>query len=272
MTKSVGFIGAGQLGEPMVKRLLAAGHDVRVYARRKQVRTRLRGHGATVTDSIAQVSAGCDVLISCVFSDAQLQQVSSGPDGLLAHAESGTVLVSHTTGTASTLIALSAARDDMHVVDAPVSGTALDISNGTLTVLVGGSPAAVQRILPVLGAYAAPVIETGPLGSALKIKLVNNLVFAANVQILAAATALGTQLGVDADRLLDAVAACSGASRAAEYARRYGGIHVLGTSIGPVIRKDVDSCVAAADEYGADLGLLATLIESGPITFSPATD
>jgi 3-hydroxyisobutyrate dehydrogenase-like beta-hydroxyacid dehydrogenase len=272
MTQAVGFIGAGQLGEPMVKRLLATGHDVRVYARREEVRARLRSHGATVTDSMAQASAGCNVVISCVFSDAQLQQISSGPDGLLAHAEPGTVLVSHTTGRASTLVAMSAARDDLQFVDAPVSGTAQDIANGKLTVLVGGAPSAVERIRHVLGAYAAPLIETDLLGSALKIKLVNNLVFAAHVQILAAATALSTELGVDGDRLLDAVAACSGASRACEYARGYGGIHAMGTSIGPVIRKDVDACAAAADEHGTDLGVLATLIESGPLTFSRARD
>jgi 3-hydroxyisobutyrate dehydrogenase-like beta-hydroxyacid dehydrogenase len=264
---SIGFIGAGQLGEPMVKRLLSAGHLVHVYARRPDVRERLSTLGAAITESVAETAAACDVLICCVFSDEQLQRIALGPQGFLAHANAETVLVSHTTGDADTLVALANERDDVHVVDAPVSGTAQDIASGKLTVLLGGPAPAVRRVRPLLAAYAAPIIETGALGSGLKIKLVNNLLFAANVQILAAATLLSSQLGVEAGRWLDAVAVCSGASRAAEFARQYGGVQALGHAIGPVIHKDVDACVAAAQRYRADVGLLATLVESGPLSY-----
>jgi 3-hydroxyisobutyrate dehydrogenase-like beta-hydroxyacid dehydrogenase len=261
---AVGFVGAGQLGEPMVKRLLSAGHAVHVYARRTEVRDRLRGYGASLVDCAGELADRTDIVISCVFSDSQLHEIAYGPDGLVAHAGPETILVSHTTGGVATLTDLAAASR-LTVVDAPVSGTAQDIAAGVLTVMIGGTQGALNRIRPVLAAYASPIVETGGLGTALHLKLVNNLIFAANLDILSAATDLGKQLGIEPARLLDALAVCSGGSNVASHARTAGGVEVLMTGAGSYLRKDVEACVKAVDQAGADLGHLAVVLNGGPL-------
>lgn len=143
MPNTVGFLGAGQLGEPMVDRLLGAGHNVAAYARREEIRRRLEAKGAAMADSVADLARGSDVLISCLFSDAQLRETGLGPDGFIANAKPGVVFVSHTTGLLSTLEALREGSPSAPVIlDAPVSGIVEDIAAGALTVLIGG------RVMP----------------------------------------------------------------------------------------------------------------------------
>jgi 3-hydroxyisobutyrate dehydrogenase-like beta-hydroxyacid dehydrogenase len=266
MTKVIGFIGAGQLGEPMVSRLLAAGHDVLVYARRPDVRDRVLSQGAAVADSKADLARQTDILISCLFSDAQLKEAGLGPDGLIANAKPGAVFVSHTTGTLSTLEGLRDSHPSPPVLlDAPVSGTVENIDTGTLTVLLGGPSNAVQMVTPALASYANPIVQTGELGSALAIKLVNNLLFSCNAQLLAAAIQLGQSLGVDADALLSTLQVCSSASHAAAQAHRVGGIENFNERATPFLRKDIAAALEAAGEAGVDLGLLGVVVESGPL-------
>lgn len=266
MPNTVGFLGAGQLGEPMVERLLGAGHDVVVYARREEIRRRLEAKGAAIADSVADLARGSDVLISCLFSDAQLRETGIGPDGLIANAKHGAVFVSHTTGTLSTLEAL---RDSCPaapvILDAPVSGTVENIDAGTLTVLIGGPSDAVTSVTPVLAAYADPVVATGALGSALALKLINNILFAANAQLLAAATQLGEKLGVAPDVLLSTLQVCSANSNAVDHAHRIGGMDRFAELAGPFLRKDIAACHEAAAEAGVELGLLGTAIREGPL-------
>jgi 3-hydroxyisobutyrate dehydrogenase-like beta-hydroxyacid dehydrogenase len=266
LTSAVGFLGAGQLGEPMVDRLLGAGHDVVVYARREEVRRRLEAKGTVMADSVADLARGSDVLISCLFSDAQLHETGLGANGFIANAKPGTVFVSHTTGTLSTLEALRDSSPSAPVIlDAPVSGTADDIAAGTLTVLIGGPSDAVASVTPILAAYADPVVVTGALGSALALKLINNLLFAANAQLLGAATQLGVQLGVEPRVLLSTLQVCSARSHAAEQAQRVGGMDRFAELAGPFLRKDIAACHEAAAEAGVDLGLLGTAVSEGPL-------
>lgn len=273
MTQTIGFIGAGQLGEPMVMRLLRAGRHVLVYSRHNDVRDRLTASGAALAGSVSELASGSDILISCLFSDAQLRETGLGRDGFIANAKRGSVFVSHTTGTVSTLEAL---RDSSAVgpviLDAPVSGTAENIAAGTLTVLVGGPKDAVATVTPVLAAYADPVVATGELGSALAIKLINNVLFAANAQLLAAATQLGGNLGVDPSALLSALQVCSGRSGAASHAERIGGIDRFAERAGPFLRKDIAACNQAAAEAAVDLGLLGTVVRAGPLALDEAVD
>ncbi len=271
MPNTVGFLGAGQLGEPILERLLGAGHNVTVYARREEIRRRIEAKGATIADSVADLARGSDVLISCLFSDAQLRETGLGADGFIANAKPGAVFVSHTTGTLSTLEAL---RDSSAVppviLDAPVSGTADDIAAGTLTVLIGGPSDAVASVTPILAAYADPVVATGARGSALALKLINNLLFAANAQILASATQLGVQLGVEPSVLLSTLQVCSARSHAAEQAQRVGGMERFAELAGPFLRKDIAACREAAAEADVELGLLATAVREGPLDLDPA--
>jgi 3-hydroxyisobutyrate dehydrogenase-like beta-hydroxyacid dehydrogenase len=266
---TIGFLGAGQLGEPMIHRLLGAGHDVLLYARRDDVRARLHDKGASLAGSVADLAARADILISCLFSDAQLRETGLGPDGFIANAKPGAVFVSHTTGTVATLTELSeASSSPPTMLDAPVSGTADHIARGDLTVLIGGDPEAVERVRPVLAAYADPIITTGQMGTALNIKLINNLLFAANAQLVAAAVTVGEQLGVAPDALLQALSVCSGGSNAARYVQSTGGMETFVGMAAPFLRKDVAAAIAAAEQAEADLGFLRPVVETGPLSLT----
>ncbi|MEE2058528.1 NAD(P)-dependent oxidoreductase [Rhodococcus artemisiae] len=272
MADVIGFLGAGQMGEPMVHRLLAAGHDVLAHARKEAVRNRLTDAGAQLSDSVADLARRADILVVCLFSDDQLVELATGPDGFIAHAEPGTVVVSHVTGNVGTLDKLrSLYSDGPTVVDAPVSGSAEDIADGKLTVLLGGDTAVLDRVEPVVRAYADPVIRTGEFGSALNLKLVNNILFAANAQLVAAAVELGGRLGVDGTALLDAIASSSGRSHALASIRKVGGVDTFTQAASPFLRKDVAACAAAAADAHVDLGWLGTVVADGPISLVKST-
>ncbi|MGN5236862.1 NAD(P)-dependent oxidoreductase [Rhodococcus sp. SJ-3] len=268
----IGFVGTGQMGEPMVMRLLAAGHRVRVFVRRDEIADRLREQGAVVVASLADLGRDCDIVICCTFSDTQLAEVALGPGGIAEHMQPGSVFVSHTTGRVDTLMRISESGPtrDVAVVDAPVSGTAAEIAEGQLTILLGGSAEAVDRVAPVLACYGENLVRTGKSGSALTIKIVNNLLFAANLQLVAEAVRLGAVMEIEPDVLQRALTYCSGSSQAAERAVSAGGVEAFGQIAMPFLRKDVSVCLESAGARGADLGLLGEVVRGGSLVFTSA--
>jgi 3-hydroxyisobutyrate dehydrogenase-like beta-hydroxyacid dehydrogenase len=262
----VGFVGAGRMGLPMIARLASAGHDLVVHARRPEARAALAGIGVRPVAELAAAAAGADVLIVCVFSDEQLAGIA---EPLAAALPDGAVLASHVTGRESTLRELAGRFPSIRVVDAPVSGGPDEISAGRLTVLLGGPAEARARAAGVIGAYASPVIETGELGSAMAVKLVNNLLFAANAQLAAEAVRLGEALGVAAGDLLGALEHMSGGSQASFRAGARGaGLAEFAARIGPYLRKDVAVCLEQAAERGADPGLLIDVVRRGQLAIT----
>lgn len=262
----VGFVGAGGMGSPMIDRMLAAGLPVTVYARRAGVRERFAGAGAAVTDSVAQVAAGNDVVIECLYSDDQLLEVALGPDGLVANMDPGSILALHTTGSPSTARSLAAegAPRDVHVVDAPVSGTDTGIAQGRLTVMLGGEAADRDRVRSVVGTYSDNVFDVGALGTGQCVKLVNNAVLAANLQIACDAERVGRELGIELSALAAVLHVSSGQSYALDMMAKLGGTEQAVRLAGHFLRKDVDAVKVAAAELGVDLGLLAQVAD-GPI-------
>ena len=256
----IGFVGAGRMGLPMVERLAAAGHDLVVYARRAETQAALTGLGVRTTAELAEAAADADVLLLCVFTDEQLAEIA-GPRA--ATLPDGAVFASHGTGRESTLRAVAGRFPAIHVVDAPVSGTPDDIRAGRLTVLLGGLPAARARAAVVVRAYADPVIETGELGTALAVKLINNFLFAANTQLAAEAVRLGEALGVAPGELLGALEHMSGGSQASHRAAARADMAEFAARIGPFMRKDVAICLEQAAERGVDPGLLIDVVRRG---------
>ena len=256
----IGFVGAGRMGLPMVERLAAAGHELVVYARRAEAAADLARLGVRAASELAEVAAAADVLLLCVFSDEQLAEVA-GP--LAAALPEGAVFASHVTGRASVLQSLAGRFPGIDVVDAPVSGAPDDIRAGRLTVLLGGPPGARVRAADVVRAYADPVIETGELGSALAVKLVNNFLFAANTQVLAEAVWLGEQLGVAPGEMLSALGHMSGGSQVSRRAAAGTDMAAFATRIGPFMKKDVAVCLEQAAERGVDPGLLIEVVRRG---------
>jgi 3-hydroxyisobutyrate dehydrogenase-like beta-hydroxyacid dehydrogenase len=256
----VGFVGAGRMGFPMVERLAAAGHDLVVYARRPEAGANLDRLGVRRTFELTEAAAAADVLLLCVFSDAQLTEVA-GP--LAAALPDGAVFASHVTGRASVLRSLAQRFPAIQVVDAPVSGGPGEISAGCLTVLLGGLPAPRARAAEAVRAYADPVIETGELGTALAVKLVNNFLFAANTQVLAEAVWLGEELGVVPAEMLSALNHMNGGSQVSRRAADGADMAAFATRIGPFMKKDVAVCLEQAAERGVDPGLLIEVVRRG---------
>jgi 3-hydroxyisobutyrate dehydrogenase-like beta-hydroxyacid dehydrogenase len=258
----IGFVGAGRMGLPMVERLAAAGHDLVVYARRPETRSALEQLGVGHTGELREAAAGADALLICVFNDEQLAEIAEPLAGALP---AGAVLASHVTGRESTLRTIAGRFPGIEVVDAPVSGGPAEIRAGQLTVLLGGSPPARARAAAVVRAYGDPVIETGELGTALAVKLVNNLLFAANAQLAAEAVRLGEALGLAPEPLLGALNQMSGASQASRRAAENTGLAAFAVRIAPFLRKDVAACLEQAAERGVDPGLLIDVARRGPL-------
>lgn len=262
----VGFLGPGRMGRPMVGRLLAAGHDVTVLARREEARAELAGAGARPVTTPAAAVDGAEIVIACLFSDEQLLEVSQGPDGLVAGVGAGAVVASHVTGRRTTVAELGErlAERGATLADAPVSGGVEEIDAGRLTVMLGGSDLACEAAIPVLAAYASPIIRTGELGSALAVKLVNNLLFAVHSQAASAAVELADRLGVERSALFEVLAHASGNSYAAGRLGA-GDPDTWAGVIGPFLRKDVAACAADLADAGVADGFLLDTAARGPL-------
>lgn len=255
---SVGFIGVGHMGRPMVDRLVAAGVPTEVYVRRPELRDELASAGVAVADSPTDLAARSDLVILCFFSDAQVREVMFD-GGVLAAIRPGSILVSHVTGSPALSRDLqAAAAAGVTVLDVPISGTDDHIRRGELTLMVGGEIDALDRIRPVLETYCNPILHVGGLGDGQRVKLINNLVFTVNLRTALAAAELGESMGVSAAELSRVLSECSGGSFAINLFQ-----HVPPESMASGARhylvKDVSTIRDVAEEQGIELGLLGEL-------------
>ncbi|MGU3501112.1 NAD(P)-dependent oxidoreductase [Mycobacterium sp. C31M] len=257
----VGFIGAGRMGAPMVRRIAQAGHDVRALGRTDENRTALAELGATPVSEATEVAAGADVVVLCVFTDEQVNALAE--PSLLQAVPAGAALVIHTTGSPHTAERIAERAPHLGVLDAPVSGGPHDIAAGRITVFAGGSETAFTRAHPVLSCYADPALHVGPLGAGQKVKLINNTLFAAQIGLLAEAAGLAAKLGVDETALLGALPHGSGASRALDNVVRAGSTAAFIGAVGEFIGKDVAVVRRTVAELGADLGALDAVVDAG---------
>jgi 3-hydroxyisobutyrate dehydrogenase-like beta-hydroxyacid dehydrogenase len=201
----VGFIGLGDMGGAMARRIIGAGFDTVLWARRPEALDAFAAPNVTRADTPADLAARCDVIGVCVWTDADVEQIVAGEQGLLAGARPGAVIAVHSTVLPATCHALAehAAAHDVAVLDVPVSGGSAAAIEGQLVVAVGGDAAVAQRCRPVFEAFGDPVLHTGALGSALLAKLVNNTLYAANHAVADDAFDLGEALGIDTETLAE---------------------------------------------------------------------
>jgi 3-hydroxyisobutyrate dehydrogenase-like beta-hydroxyacid dehydrogenase len=261
----VGFVGAGRMGAPMVRRLVEAGHEVCALGRSVEKRRAVSELGARPVTDLADVGAEADVVVVvCVFTDEQVQQVCL-ESVLLTTMRAESVLVIHTTGSPRTAenVAAEAASHGIDVIDAPVSGGPHDIAAGHVTLFVGGSDEAIARARPVLSSYGDPILHVGPIGAGQGVKLVNNTLFAAQIGLLHEAVRLGDRLGIDEQRLLDAIGHGSAANRVASIVGARGSVDAFIDMVGEFVGKDVAVVRKTAAELGSDLGLLDDAINAG---------
>ena len=252
------------MGQPMVDRLVRAGHDLRALGRTSEKRRHLEQLGATPVHDAAQAGAQADVVVLCVFTDAQLRQVCLD-SALLSAMPSGSALVVHTTASPSTLeiIAAQAAEYAVDVIDAPVSGGPHDTAAGRLTLFVGGADDTVARLRPVLDCYGDPVLHVGPTGAGQRVKLVNNALFAGHIGLLAESVRLGQRLGVSESTLLAALTHGSATSRVLDIVAAGGSVESFIELAGEFVGKDIAVVRQIAAELGGDLSALEDVIDVG---------
>jgi 3-hydroxyisobutyrate dehydrogenase-like beta-hydroxyacid dehydrogenase len=260
--RAVGIVGVGEMGRPVVDRLRAAGHDVTAFVRRPERAAALAQEGVDVAASVEAMAAGRDVVILFVYTDAQVREVALGT-GLVEAMDPGSILVIHTTGSPLTAEAIAgrAAARGVGLIDAPVSGGPHKIVAGTITLLVGGAADDVERCRPVLGTYADPILHLGPLGTGQRVKLINNAMFGAHVQLAVEAVRVGRSFGIEAGALATTLGHCSGASFALELVAAFGSPEALVAGAGRFVHKDVLVAGEVAQELGADLGLLRSVLD-----------
>lgn len=260
----IGFVGAGRMGAPMVRRLAEAGHEVRALGRSVEKRRAVSALGAQPVTDLADVGSAAEVVIVCVFTDEQVAQVCL-ESVLLSTMSAGALLVIHTTGSPRTAqsVAAQGGTPGVDVIDAPVSGGPHDIAAGHVTLFVGGADDAVERARPVLASYGDPILHVGPVGAGQGVKLVNNTLFAAQIGLLHEAVRLGDRLGIDERRLLDAIGHGSAASKVASLVGAGGSVDAFIDMVAEFVGKDIAVVRKTAAEVGSDLGLLDDVINAG---------
>lgn len=200
---AVGFIGLGQIGSLMAGRLVGYPDGLVVCDLREEAMAPLVERGATAAASPAEVAASCGVISVMVLDDEQTRDVVSGPDGILAAAQPGTVVALHSTIHPETAVELAAvaAEHGVAVVDAPVSGGFMGAADGTLATMVGGDDDAVDRCQPVFEHWAAMVVHLGPVGNGTKAKLARNMMHFVAYTAAGEAMRLAEACGVDLTQL-----------------------------------------------------------------------
>lgn len=261
----VGFIGLGRQGAPMARRILDAGHPMTLWARRAASLDAFVDTGARFAASPAELAADCDVVCVCVVADADVEEVVTGADGVLVGLRPGGVVVVHSTVHPDTCrrLGVEAATQGVFVVDAPVSGGGPAAEGGRLLVMVGGDVDAVRVCRPVFETYADPVVHIGALGAGQVTKLLNNVLFTANLATAASAIALGRALGVDTGRLAQVLGHGSAAGFALGSVARAGGtLDGMGTHAGPLLLKDVRLMTDLARAANAPTGVVMRAAEA----------
>jgi len=254
MTRArVGFIGLGSQGGPMARRIVEEGYPLAVWARRPDSVEPFADTAATVAASPAELGAASDIVGVCVVADTDVEDVLLRPDGVLAGMAPGGIVAIHSTVHPDTCrrLAERAADRDVAVVDAPVSGGGIAAAARRLLVMAGGEDEYVARCRPVFETFADPVIHLGPLGSGQMAKLLNNLVFTAQITLALDTFSFADRLGVDGAALADVLAHGSGGSRAAAILAATGFDTTGLRGAAELLRKDVDLVLDVAQHRHA---------------------
>jgi len=240
----------------MARRIIEAGYPTTLWARRPATLEPFADTLATLAASPAELAAASDLVCLCVVGDADVEEITQGERGLLAAMKPGGVIAIHSTVHPNTCLELAneARTHSVSVIDAPVSGGGPAAAEGRLLLMAGGDADVVQRCRPVFETFADPVIHLGELGSGQTTKLLNTLLFTANLGTAAAALSLAGALGVDPDRLADVISRSSGHSFALNALGGIGGLDRLADVAGGLLQKDVRLVVDLAHRAGASAG------------------
>lgn len=215
----VAFLGLGAIGAPMARHL-ARRYDLAVWNRTtsRAVAFASMHHGASQVRTPREAAAGRDVVVTCLPTSNEVEQILDGPDGLLAGLQRGALVIDCTSGDpdGSRRIAARLASAGVGFIDAPVSGGVSGAEQGTLTVMCGGSAADVEKARPVLEAFGRKIVHCGDVGAGDAIKAVNNAMLAVHIWSAAEGLSALTKSGVDPKIALDVINSSSGRSNTSE--------------------------------------------------------
>src|SRR5450755_447614 len=260
-SSKISFLGLGVMGSPMAGHLARAGHAVTVYNRTAAKAAQwVEKNGGAAAGSPAAAAAGADIVLMCVGNDADVRAVALGADGAVAAMKSGTILVDHTTASASVAREVYAAAKARGVrfLDAPVSGGQAGAENGKLTIMVGGDADAFALAEPILAVYAKAVTLMGGSGAGQLTKMVNQICIAGLVQGLSEGLNFAAKAGLDVERVLDVIG--KGAAQSWQMDNRGKTMAADQFNFGFAVdwmRKDLSICLGEARTNGAALPVTA---------------
>jgi 3-hydroxyisobutyrate dehydrogenase len=211
MTK-IGFIGLGNMGLPMAKNLLKAGHEVTAFDLSADAMAEAKEHGASLVTSVIDAAKAVEVVVSMVPAGAHVKGIYLGEEGVIAHADAGTLFIDCSTIDVNSAREVNAAATEagFDMVDAPVSGGVGGAEAGTLTFMVGGSDKAFERSGPILEVLGGKIIHAGGAGNGEAAKIANNMLLAISMIGVSEAFVLARKLGVEDQVLFDISSTSSG--------------------------------------------------------------
>ena len=208
----IGFIGTGQMGRHMSRRLLEAGYKITVHDLNKEAAEPLLKAGAAWADNPGEISKLCRVVITSLPKPEDVEQVVYGKNGLMRGWRAGDIYIDMSTNSPSLIrrIVADAEAKGVSVLDAPVSGGVKGAEAGTLTIMVGGNAESLEKVRKVLEAMGQKIFAVGPAGNGNVVKLVNNLISLTCNSASAEGFALGVKAGIDPALLLEIIKVSTG--------------------------------------------------------------
>lgn len=212
--KKIGWIGIGNMGRNMAKRVLDAGYELYMYDAAKEQMRELEQHGAKIMDSAAELAGAVDFLFSTVPNGQILKAITFGEQGIAAGIHSGTVFtdISTVDVTSSVEVAQAVEASGAAFLRCPVSGSTIQAGSGSLTVMVSGNQAAYKSTKPLLDLFGKDIYYMGAGEEARVMKLVIQSMVGVQFQSYAEALILGEKAGVDWETMIEILSKSSAAS------------------------------------------------------------
>jgi 3-hydroxyisobutyrate dehydrogenase len=204
---AIGFIGTGVMGKSMAGHLLKAGHPVLVYNRTKAKAEELIANGAVWKDTVAELAAEADVVITIIGYPKDVEETYLGEGGILQHAKPGTYVIDMTTSSPilARKIYEAARQKDIHALDAPVSGGDVGAREARLAIMVGGDEDAFHAVKPIFEKMGSNIVYQGPAGSGQHTKMCNQIAIASGMIGVCEAMVYAKRAGLDPEQVLKSI-------------------------------------------------------------------
>lgn len=256
----VGYIGLGLMGKSMAHNILKAGFSVVVHNRSQAAVDELVAEGAVAASNPAEVAAQVDVVFTNLPDTPDVELVALGENGIIAGAHEGMIFVDNSTikPGAARAIAAKLAEKGVQALDAPVSGGDIGARNGTLTIMVGGDAAALEKVMPVFEAMGKTITHVGEAGAGQVAKAANQIMVAAQMVAMGELLVFSKKAGVDPQKVVDAIKAGAAQCWALDVKtpRLFDGNRQPGFKA-YMQAKDLNIVMESAREYGIPLPLTA---------------